>query len=53
MCRHMFAHTLKYLHVHTFASIRAHAHTQSHTTQSLVDDNLVHQEKIGISNYFW
>ncbi|KAF5828158.1 meiotic nuclear division protein 1 [Dunaliella salina] len=21
--------------------------------QSLVDDNLVHQEKIGISNYFW
>ncbi len=24
-----------------------------HIAQSLVDDNLVHMEKIGISNYYW
>ena len=28
-------------------------HTASAIAQSLVDDDLVHQERIGASNYFW
>ena len=30
-----------------------HSLTSSHTSQALVDDDLVHSDKIGISNFFW
>lgn len=37
----------------THVFMRALDHTHMAHTQSLVDDDLVKQEKIGISNYFW
>jgi hypothetical protein len=44
-------HTHTHTHTHTPASINGARTT--HAPQSLVDDDMVRQEKIGASNYFW
>lgn len=46
---HTASHQVPVLHL----TMKQHRMTWPVSMQSLVDDDLVHQDKIGISNFFW